>query len=135
MIMTMDTLDADRIFCVWGCLNERQGWASLEDTFADTDAGAEVTAGAADARYLVHQDRNWNVIALTDYDPDGTNAGVVVERYSYTPYGRFAVLKGDSGGDQLGNVLLTSAVGVWIRRSKMNRTTAVATEHRAEELS
>ena len=82
------------------------------DNDADADTAAEVTAGAEDARYLVYQHRNWNVIALSDYDEDSSaNDAVIVERYAYTPYGRFVVLKGDSGGDQLGNVLMNSAVG------------------------
>jgi YD repeat-containing protein len=64
-----------------------------------------------DRRFFYHQDRNWNVVALTEYaDGVGTNARVI-ERYAYTPYGEFVVLKGDTGSGELGNVRLTSLVG------------------------
>jgi RHS repeat-associated protein len=64
-----------------------------------------------DRRYFYHQDRNWNVVALSEYaDGVGTNARVT-ERYAYTPYGEFVVLKGDGGSGELGAVLPTSAVG------------------------
>ena len=43
-------------------------------------------------------------------DATGT-AGRVEERYAYTPYGEFIVIKGDAGSGQLGNVLVTSSVG------------------------
>ena len=69
----------------------------------DTDSGCR--------RYYYHQDRNWNVLALTETD-DGTGTpGRVAERYAYTPYGQFVVLKGDSGSGQLGNVLVASSAG------------------------
>jgi len=57
---------------------------------------------ALDARgdLYVHQDANWNVIALTDL------GGSVVERYVYTPYGQVTVHQetsyGDWDGDQPG---------------------------------
>jgi hypothetical protein len=64
-----------------------------------------------DRRFFYHQDRNWNVVALSEYaDGVGTNARVV-ERYAYTPYGEFIVLKGDTGSGELGRTLATSAVG------------------------
>jgi RHS repeat-associated protein len=64
-----------------------------------------------DRRFFYHQDRNWNVVALSEYaDGVGTNARVV-ERYAYTPYGEFVVLKGDTGSGELGRTLATSTVG------------------------
>jgi RHS repeat-associated protein len=64
-----------------------------------------------DRRFFYHQDRNWNVVALSEYaDGVGTNARVV-ERYAYTPYGEFVVLKGDAGNGELGNLRPTSTVG------------------------
>jgi RHS repeat-associated protein len=81
------------------------------DTNPDYTASGEETESVADMRYFVHQDRNWNVVALTEYDPQGTNNGRIVERYSYTPYGSFVVLTGDSGNAELCNVKLTSVVG------------------------
>ncbi|HUU96954.1 MAG TPA: RHS repeat-associated core domain-containing protein [Phycisphaerae bacterium] len=100
------------------------------------DQGGE---SPADARYFYHQDRqpltrggsrrepvrganvgrrptprvkgNWNVVALSEYDTGGSNNGRIVERYSYTPYGQFVVLKGDSGSGELGNLQPTSTVG------------------------
>ena len=77
----------------------------------DCDPDDQSGESTADARYFVHQDRNWNVVALTDYDPSGSDEGNVVERYHYTPYGQFIVLKGDSGNGEMGNVLPTSTVG------------------------
>ena len=45
----------------------------------------------------VHQDANWNVIALTDL------GGSVVERYVYNPYGQFVVQQETSYGDRDGD--------------------------------
>ncbi len=88
------------------------------DADADVDSDAEQTiqlsqpALAEDARFLVHQDRNWNVVALTDYDPDSTVEGAVVERYAYTPYGEVTVLNGvGTTSREFGNVRVTSSVG------------------------
>ena len=77
----------------------------------DCDPDDQSGESTADERYFVHQDRNWNVAALTDYDPSGSDEGNVVERYHYTPYGQFIVLKGDAGSGEMGNVLPTSTVG------------------------
>ena len=77
----------------------------------DCDPDDQSGESTADERYFVHQDRNWNVVALTDYDPSGSDEGNVVERYHYTPYGQFIVLNGDSGNGEMGNVLPTSTVG------------------------
>jgi RHS repeat-associated protein len=77
----------------------------------DTNPDDQSSESTADTRYFVHQDRNWNVVALSEYDTAGTNNGRIVERYSYTPYGSFVVLKGDSGNGELDNVSLTSTVG------------------------
>ena len=77
----------------------------------DCDPDEQSGESTADERYFVHQDRNWNVVALTDYDPSGSDEGNVVERYHYTPYGQFIVLSGDSGSGEMGNVLPSSTVG------------------------
>ena len=45
----------------------------------------------------IHQDANWNVIALTDL------GGSVVERYVYTPYGQVTVHQETSYGDRDGD--------------------------------
>ena len=65
----------------------------------------------SDSRYFVHQDRNWNVVALSEYDTSGTNNGRIVERYAYSPYGEFVVLAGDSGSGETGYTRPTSTVG------------------------
>jgi RHS repeat-associated protein len=81
------------------------------DCDPDTTLAAEIGAPQFDRRFFYHQDRNWNVVALSEYaDGAGTNARVV-ERYAYTPYGEFLVLKGDTGSGELGRSLATSAVG------------------------
>ncbi|MFH1745575.1 MAG: RHS repeat-associated core domain-containing protein [Planctomycetota bacterium] len=83
-----------------------------DDCDPDVDTYAEsMVSENEDRRYYYQQDRNWNVIALTETDDDHGSEGRVVERYAYTPYGEFIVLAGDSGDGQLGNVLLTSTVG------------------------
>ena len=46
----------------------------------------------------VHQDANWNVIALTDL------GGSVVQRNTYTPYGQMTVHQGTSFGDRDGDL-------------------------------
>ncbi|MEW6250992.1 MAG: hypothetical protein AB1716_10125 [Planctomycetota bacterium] len=66
-------------------------------------------APAGTKRYHYHQDRNWNVIALTE--GAGGVDGRIAERYSYTPYGEFVVLKGDGGSGTAANVGQTSVVG------------------------
>ena len=50
----------------------------------------------------VHQDANWNVIALTDL------GGNVVERYTYTPYGQMTVQQVTSYGDRDGDRVVDS---------------------------
>ena len=45
----------------------------------------------------VHQDANWNVVALTDL------GGSVVERYVYTPYGQVTVHQETAYGDRDGD--------------------------------
>ncbi len=50
-----------------------------------------------------HQDANWNVIALTD------QGGHVVERYTYTPYGRMTVNQVTGYGDYNGDGTVNSA--------------------------
>ena len=63
-------------------------------------------------RYFYHQDRNWNVVALSEYGGDGLGTnGRLAERYAYTPYGEFVVLQGDGGSGELGRVLPASSVG------------------------
>jgi RHS repeat-associated protein len=81
------------------------------DANPDNTAAGEGSESPADMRYFVHQDRNWNVVAVTEYDPQGTNNGRIAERYSYTPYGSFIVLKGDSGSGELCDVALSSSLG------------------------
>jgi len=65
---------------------------------ANPDVNTNGESGNDDHRYFYHQDRNWNVIALTDYG-SGVN-GNIVERYSYTPHGDSVVLaRTGSGGE------------------------------------
>ena len=67
---------------------------------------------AGTRRYFYHQDRNWNVVALSEYGGDGIGTnGRIAERYAYTPYGEFVVLKGDNGSGELGCILPVSSVG------------------------
>jgi hypothetical protein len=64
-----------------------------------------------DRRYYYQQDRNWNVVALFEADDTQGTAGRCVERYAYTPYGEFLVLKGEGASGNLGNALAASTVG------------------------
>ncbi|MBU0637658.1 MAG: hypothetical protein KKB50_02245 [Planctomycetes bacterium] len=77
----------------------------------DCDPDEQSGESTADARYFYHQDRNWNVVALSEYDTGETNNGRIVERYAYTPYGQITVLSGDSGSSELASVSLTSSLG------------------------
>ena len=82
-----------------------------DDSNPDNEAAGEASEDPADMRYYAHQDRNWNVTALTEYDPSGTNNGRVVERYEYTPYSQFVVLTGDTGSGETAGRQLVSTVG------------------------
>jgi RHS repeat-associated protein len=62
----------------------------------DTDPDEQTCESTDDERYIAHQDRNWNVVALSDYDPNATSAGAPAERYAYDPYGTFIGIA-DSG--------------------------------------
>jgi RHS repeat-associated protein len=75
----------------------------------DCDPDDQTGESTADARRFAHQDRNWNLIAFTDYG-ESVN-GEIIERYRYTPYGRFVVLDGETNGNEMGNVLPTSSIG------------------------
>ncbi len=77
----------------------------------DCDPDAQGGESTYDRRCFYHQDRNWNVVALTEYgDGVGTDARLI-ERYAYTPYGQFIVLKGDTASGELANALHVSSVG------------------------
>jgi hypothetical protein len=82
---------------------------------SDNDCDPDTTVGGmesgSDRRYFYHQDRNWNVVALTEYDDGAGVNGRIGERYAYTPYGEFVVLKGDAGPGELGRRLIASPVG------------------------
>ncbi len=91
-----------------GVLRHVNGSVSFSNT---CDPDVTDASPQKDRRFFYHQDRNWNVVALTEYaDGVGTNARVT-ERYAYTPYGEFVVLQGDAGSGELGRTLSTSAVG------------------------
>ena len=61
----------------------------------DTDPDDQTGESTADERYFVHQDRNWNVTALSEYDSGGSNNGRIVERIKPTP----AACRPRGGGD------------------------------------
>ena len=66
---------------------------------------------AGTRRYFYHQDRNWNVVAVSEYDDGAGTNGRIAERYAYTPYGEFVVLKGDGGNGEQGRTLCVSTIG------------------------
>ena len=82
--------------------------ATSNDCDPDTAAQGEL---GQDRRYFYHQDRNWNVVALTEYDDGAGVTARIHERYAYTPYGEFVVTKGDTGSGELGRALMASPVG------------------------
>ncbi|TWT40548.1 hypothetical protein RAS1_42600 [Phycisphaerae bacterium RAS1] len=67
---------------------------------SDSDCDPDTTPGGdgTDARYFYHQDRNWNVVALTGHDTTYSSSanGKIVERHVYTPYGDVSVYNGYS---------------------------------------
>ena len=78
---------------------------------SDCDPDTSDPGGGTDRRYFYHQDRNFNVVALIETDDGAGTAGRIAERYAYTPYGEFVVLKGETSSGNLGNALPTSTVG------------------------
>src|ERR1043166_8695657 len=105
----MGTQYTDEIICV----DINGDPTASNDCNPDVTATGESGESPADHRYFYQQDRNWNVVALTDYVPGGGGSnGAIVERYSYTPYGQAVVLKGvGSGSDELASTSLTSLIG------------------------
>ncbi|MCG3126249.1 MAG: hypothetical protein CHACPFDD_01079 [Phycisphaerae bacterium] len=92
---------------------ERNGDPTIgNDTDPDGTAG-EGAESPADHRYFAHQDRNWNVVALTDYAV-GVH-GNIVERYVSTPYGCSLVLSGVSAGLESGGTATASRSGNVLR--------------------
>jgi hypothetical protein len=79
----------------------------------DCDPDDQSGESTYDRRYFCHQGANWNVLAWSEYDDAGVGTdGRFVERYAYTPYGEFIVLKGDpDGGGEHGQVLGSSQIG------------------------
>jgi hypothetical protein len=94
---------------------EKNGDPSIgDDTTPDVEATGESTEDPADARYFVHQDRNWTVVALTYYktDPNDPLAGAVAERYEQGfPLRGAAILTGALGANELGAARLASPAG------------------------
>jgi hypothetical protein len=75
-------------------------------------ATGEEYAQGNDRRFFYHQDRNWNVVALTEYTGDGVGTnGRVVERCTSAPYGTPSVLAGNSGAGETGALRLASRIG------------------------
>src|SRR5215475_12277785 len=65
----------------------------------------------SDKRYYVELDRNWDVVALTEYvGGGGGNNGRIAERYAYTPYGEHVILKGDTGSGETAKAIIASAI-------------------------
>ena len=76
----------------WKMIETRDGSANLYQQFVHGTQYIDeiVMMRVADkGEAFVHQDANWNVIALTDL------GGSVLERYEYTPYGQFTGPPGD----------------------------------------
>jgi RHS repeat-associated protein len=71
----------------------------------DCDPDTSGQGDLGDRRYAYAQDRNWNVVALLETDDGVGTAGRAAERYAYTPYGEFSVLRSQGG------VQLTPATG------------------------
>jgi len=77
----------------------------------DCDPDTSDPGGGTDRRYFYLQDRNWTVGAILETDDGAGTAGRIAERYAYTPYGEFVVLKGDTASGNLGNILPASTLG------------------------
>ncbi len=78
---------------------------TTNDCDEDTSSAGDSSGAFGDHRYFYHQDRNWNVVALSDYG-SGVH-GEVVERSAYAPYGESVVLAGNTRG----TVAVVSEVG------------------------
>ncbi|MCG3129272.1 MAG: hypothetical protein CHACPFDD_04193 [Phycisphaerae bacterium] len=88
---------------------DKNGDATIGNDCDPDGTSGEGSESPTDHRYFYHQDRNWNVVALTDYG-SGVN-GKIVERYSYTAYGEFRVLKGEVSGVESSAIVMGSSVG------------------------
>ncbi len=82
---------------------------TTNDCDEDTSGAGDSSGAFGDQRYFYHQDRNWNVVALTAYG--GGDNGKIVAWYAYAPYGTLRALEGDTAGSNSGRVHLFSAVG------------------------
>ena len=84
----------------WKIIETRDGSANLYQQFIHgTQYIDEIVMAriANKGECYVHQDANWNVVALTDM------GGNVLERYEYTPYGQFTVHEVTGFGDRDGD--------------------------------
>ena len=89
----------------WKMIETRDGSGNLYQQFIHGTQYIDeiVMARIADkGEAFVHQDANWNVIALTDM------GGHVLERYEYTPYGQFTAHEVTGYGDRDGDGLVNS---------------------------
>ena len=84
----------------WKMIETRDGSGNLYQQFIHGTQYIDeivMTRIADQGEYYVHQDANWNVIALTDM------GGNVLERYEYTPYGQFTAHQVTGFGDRDGD--------------------------------
>ena len=89
----------------WKMIETRDGSANLYQQFIHGTQYIDeivMTRIADKGEYYVHQDANWNVIALTDL------GGNVLERYEYTPYGQFTAHQVTGYGDRDGDGIVNS---------------------------
>ncbi len=86
---------------------DRNGTAdTTNDCDEDTSGTGDSSGIAGDQRYFYHQDRNWNVVALSDYG-SGVN-GDVLERRSAT---RPVTICKSNSTDDLGRIVFGSSLG------------------------
>ncbi|MFO0838003.1 MAG: hypothetical protein U1D55_05705 [Phycisphaerae bacterium] len=103
----------------WGtqCVDEILWMDVNAEPAVSDDADPDVTGGGesayADKRYFYAQDRNWNVVALTEYVPTGATGvnGRTVERGCDRSIGLSAVIRGDTSPGELGSALHASCTG------------------------
>jgi RHS repeat-associated protein len=92
---------------------ERNGDPAIgDDTDPDIEATDEGSENPPDLRYVAHQDRNWDLRAITLRAPSGSQSGLLAARFTAPPFGDNTLVVGGPSGSAPGVIRPLSSSGV-----------------------